>query len=629
MDTAHLNPRRTDVLRFWGGFSVVFLTFFAIELLGYLLLAPDTLFPLAFAGLWSLILAAIIKLLPRNAGRVVFGIVYYLFLIWTLAQAGYYQVFGKLMWLSTILYAGEGATFLWDVVSGFPLHWWLLGGGMLCLGIAVLQKFPRTRLPLPHRLFALIPCGLGVVGLCLVPAALCGVDADALDGEPEQTYQQVYDELYDVSKAYDICGVYQLTFRDVWNNGIYPMTEDYQEERSDSKEQIDAFFAQRPEKAANEMTGIFSGKNVVLVLMESMDDWMITPEDTPTIYRLMGEGIQFTSFYTPGYGSARTLNSEFCMNTGMYLPTSGTYLFDYMENSFRQSMAGQMTANGYTAEVFHYNSPDFYSRGVLEPAMGYDGYTSYEDFTETEEDLMNDSFLFQNQDIYRLFFREGATFNTIITRSAHLGYDYANDLSIYALERYPEYRQKYAGEEEICARAKARLVDDMFADLLRFLSQEGKLENTVIIAMTDHYTYGYQNQEELLRFSGLDEKQALLLERVPCFIWSADGPCMSVDKTLNTSDLLPTVLNLLGIDSPYSYLGQDAFDPRYPGYALFPDGSWISQGIVCQVDLEGNSRVLENHGPLFPTQEYLDAMCQTVQDYICINNLLLTSNYYQ
>lgn len=57
--------------------------------------------------------------------------------------------------------------------------------------------------------------------------------------------------------------------------------------------------------------------------MESMDDWLVNEMDTPAIYRLMNEGINFTNFYTADFGSVRTFNSEFCANTGMYLPTNG------------------------------------------------------------------------------------------------------------------------------------------------------------------------------------------------------------------------------------------------------------------------------------------------------------------
>ena len=104
---------------------------------------------------------------------------------------------------------------------------------------------------------------------------------------------------------------------------------------------------------------------------------------------------------------------------------------------------------------------------------------------------------------------------------------------------------------------------------------------------------------------------------------------MEVDKTLNTSDFLPTMLNLLGIDSPYSYLGQDAFDPSYKGYVLFPDGSWICDGVVCQVDAGGKVNILQNRNNLDVTSAYIDEMAVLSSAYIRISNLLLTANYYQ
>mgnify|MGYP002511321404 CR=1 FL=1 len=359
-----------------------------------------------------------------------------------------------------------------------------------------------------------------------------------------------------------------------------------------------------------------------MVLMESMDDWMITEQDTPTISKMASEGINFTNFYTPGYGTARTLNSEFCMNTGIYLPTTGRYVFNYVTNAFNQSIASQMTANGYSSYVFHYNDPDFYSRGVFEPAMGYADYVCYADYKNEKNALYSDTLLFDLPEVKDLFFREGQTFNTIITRSAHLSYKYNEVLSHYALKQYPQYKGLYGSEEEDCARVKAKLVDDMFARLLDELEAAGQLENTVIIAMTDHYTYGYKNMDELYAHSGVEEE--LLLEKTPCFIWSANGPQVEVTKTLNTSDFLPTVLNLMGIDSPYNYLGQDAFDPNYKGYALFPDGSWICDGVAYQ-----DGKILMNLQNRVVSDEEIAEMAQLSEEYRNISNLLLTADYYQ
>ena len=617
--------------RFFKKLLPLAIAYFLVEVLTAAVLLPDSLTGFAFAACWAVALAAISLVLPRLVGRIFFGITYYFFLLWSLAQIGYYSVFNRMMWLSDIFFAGEGAGFLGDVLGAFPLLWWIGGIALLGLGGVLIWTFPKVLPRIRWRLPYMVTVAAAIIMLIALPELVflrdLGVWGTRSEYAQSSSYRATYNTMYDARNVYDICGVYQLTFRDIWVHELYPLTPAYRSELEAQTGEIDEYFAQRGEHTDNEMTGIFEGKNVVLVLMESMDDWLITPEDTPTLCRLMGEGINFTDFYTPGYGTARTINSEFCINTGIYLPTTGDYVFDYVTNDFSQSIASQATANGFTAEVFHYNSPDFYSRGVFEPAMGYNAYNCYADYESDEDRLYDDCLLFDNPELSELFFREGQIFNTIITRSAHLSYVYNEVLSHYALKQYPEYRGKYASQEEDCARVKAKLVDDMFARLLEELEARGQLENTVIIGVTDHYTYGYKNTQELNTLSGVEE--TLLLEKTPCFVWSADGPAMTVDKTLNTSDFLPTMVNLLGYDSPYNYLGQDAFDPNYRGYALFPDGSWISDGVACLVGAGGQTHIIQNTNNKPVEEDYLKGMAEKTRQYIRISNLLLTSDYYQ
>ena len=612
--------------QFLTNFLILSAAFYLIELLSFLLLKPADLSGLVFGAFWAMLLASLILCFPKKAGRILFAVFYFLFLLWTFAQAAYYQIFGKMMWVSTIGYAGEGAAFIGDVLSYFPILWWASLPVMLGLGMALIYFFPSPCGKFLFRLPYLACSAICILGLCLTPEIIFQKD-DGIWGTHSEygqssSYRATYNTMYDTKKVYNITGIYHLTMRDIWANELYPLTPAYRKVIEQQRNTVDQYFADRGEHTDNEMTGIFEGKNVVMVLMESMDDWMIQKENTPTICRLMEEGINFTNFYTPGYGSARTLNSEFCMNTGVYLPTTGSYVFDYVTNSFSQSIASQMTQNGYSAKVFHYNSPSFYSRGVFEPAMGYESYVCYEDYTQDTDALYSDTLLFDMEEISDLFFREGATFNTIITRSAHLSYKYNEVLSHYALKQYPQYKGLYDSEEEDCARVKAKLVDNMFARLLQELEAQGQLENTVIIAMTDHYTYGYKNMDELYAHSGVSTE--LLLERTPCFVWSYGGPTMEVTKELNTADFLPTMLNLLGIDPPYNYLGQDAFDPNYEGYVLFPDGSWICDGVAWQ-----NDKILMNKENRTVTQEEIEKIAVLSAEYRNISNLLLTCNYYE
>ncbi len=618
-------------------FSLIFLSFFLIELFGLYFLLPrsqEKLWPLPFGLFWSAILGCTVFLLPRTIARVLFGISYFGAAVYTGFQTGYYLLFSEMMWLSDFRYASEGADYA-DVLLSYPAFWWLGILAMILLGIGILWKFPVwKRSACRYLLTAMVTVG-AVWGICFLPAQIFQED-DTIkyagsDYGRSQSAEAAYENMFNAHRLYQICGLYHTLAKDLYQHFLYPMMPSHAAEQATAEEEINAWFDSRTEREDNSMTGILKGKNVVLVLMESMDDWMIG-EHTPTLEKMMAEGINFTRFYTPVYGGIRTFNTEFAINTGSFLSSQGGYAFDFVTNSYNQSLANQLREAGYSAKTFHYNDPTFYSRGEFSPAFGYEEYVCYADYLgESDEKtaktlLYDDLLLFDQEELKAEFFREGKpTFNFVITRSAHLSYKYNEVLSHWGLKKYPEYRGLTGNEETDCALLKARLVDDFFARLLEELENQGQLENTVIIAVTDHYTYGYKDTDSLLQLSGVTEK--LLLEKTPCFIWSTDLQPQKVDKVLNTADLLPTVLNLLGTQSPYAYIGEDAFDETYDGFVPFSNGSWIYGDVAYDA---GSKKYFSVSGAQQAvTASFQQQMHEQVQQFIRINNLILNTDYYQ
>jgi hypothetical protein len=63
------------------------------------------------------------------------------------------------------------------------------------------------------------------------------------------------------------------------------------------------------------------------------------------------------------------------------------------------------------------------------------------------------------------------------------------------------------------------------------------------------------------------------------------------------------------------------------GYALFPNGSWVSQGIAYNVT-DDRLMVLTEDAPE-PTDEFLSRMSGIAMDFVRINNLILNTDYYK
>ncbi len=610
------------------GIVWIFFSLLAIELYMRLFIETDDLYGVWMSAMWALVATAAVLLFPRRLGQIFYAIGYFVCALFACGQIGCSKILGHMIWISDIAHFAEGAEYGGTILSGLNFGFWLASFVLIAIGVIGILLMPRFHRKWYHLLICVaVMAGAMTAKHYILKDCLSYEYADRYNVKVfRQTINHygIYSTFYDAQKVYTVCGYYQLVTQDVIRHHIRPLLPSYQQTLAAKKQAADDFYAARGEHEDNEMTGIFEGKNVVYILMETMDDFVINEDDTPTICRLMSEGINFTNFFTPIYASIHTFNTEFCANVGYYLPTSGLSTLNYVGNDFSMSLPSQFRELGYSANTFHYNTPVFYNRGVMLPAVGFEQYVSYEDYVDSPDssDLYDDSFMLKNETLCDMMFGGDQPFyNYIITRNAHTPYTYNDEFAKYGLEQYPEYIGKYDNETLDVIECKARLIDDMFAMLLEKLEEYGHLEDTVIVAFTDHYAYPISDQQMVMELSGVDN--TYLEMRTPCFIWSYDMEPMTVDKPLNTADLVPTVLNLFGIDNGYDYVGQDAFDENYEGYVVFSNGSWFS-GDVLYSGGEILSELSEGAAEAID----IEGMTELASKFIRTSDAMIETDYY-
>ncbi|WP_426350914.1 LTA synthase family protein [Alloiococcus sp. CFN-8] len=567
--------------------------------------------PNLFTLVWCIIIVIILQLISsRLIGRIIYAILYFITVTYVVIQYGYYMIFDKFLFISDFALAGEGAEYL-EYVLDIITPWIVFEIVVLVLfGIAGIIFFPKPAKSSIKRTLASIVCIVaGIVCIFFIPI-LYKSNESVKWNNPAYEYEKFSNSAYDM----ELTGIYQYVFRDTYLLFVGNL-KDY----SSIYKDIDGFFINKNNVKENEMTGIFKGKNIIIFMMESMDDWLITEGDTPTIYKMMKEGINFNNLYTPSYASGYTFNTEFAFNTSIYPYSNGNVTYSLIRNSFSESIANKFINAGYRVQSFHSGTATFYNRGSMHEVFGYEVYNSYQDYPEESVSVYDDRFLYISDELYSDLTCNSPFMSYVITYSPHLPYDIDDDLVQYALEKYPEYVEGEVTEENII-RAKARLTDDMFKGLLERLEEDGLLEDTVIIGFADHYSYGLTNQELLQQLS--EETGNSILENTPAFVYCAGRDItLEVNKTMQTTDLAPTIENLFGLEVSKEIMGHDIFDERYKGFAIFSDFSWITDEVYVK-----SGQVMWNNGM---TEEEINSMNEYVQDVYKINDAILDSDYYK
>lgn len=575
---------------------------------------PNILFNVMWIGL----VLGIALNVNRTLGKVIYWVFLIIYLVMFFANGIYYYYTGLFFNFNLVTMASEGSSYIWDtIISAKPVVY-VMSAAVIIVAAVSFRMFPKDkRKARPKRLLLLVAC---FVVLHIITPFLMGYANKDLEWDTWRNPHNIYDSFSDVNKSMKICGLYEFVFRDFYMTFLKPEEEENKEDLKFLEETYDNVTT--AEK--NQYTGIFEGKNVIFLQLEGMDSWLLNSDDTPNLYSLMSKSIVFNNHYSYYNGGGSTFNSELAVNTGFITPISYTQnAYTFNNNMFDNSLANIFKNMGYSVNAFHMNTREYYSRGINYDNWGYDHYYGLLD-VKNYDDLSYelDRELILNEKFYnKMFNTEEPFLHYIITYTPHTPFTTTKGMGkLLAETMYGASAENMDLSEEESARLYAGETDYMVGLLMEALKENELYDNTVIIAYADHYLYTLNDKTILDKYKETDNN---LINKTPFFIWSSDfGTASYVEKVNSQIDILPTVLNLFGVEyTPEYYIGRDIFDKAYKGYVFFSDYSWYDGNAYVEGGEVVNGAAIDNKA--------LEEMNTLINDLVRKNDMTLKYDYFR
>ncbi len=321
----------------------------------------------------------------------------------------------------------------------------------------------------------------------------------------------------------------------------------------------------------NAYTGLFRGKNLILITAESFSTPAIDEVLTPTLYRLTHEGFVFRNFYQPDWTQS-TCGGEFSVVTGL-IPNwiSGCPAAQAcIGNRMPITLARLFAPLGYSVPAWHNGIYTYYDRNLYLSTFGY----SFEGCDGGGLELPSNGFPRSDLEMMEAtadsyiddYVENGVPFHAYyMTISGHGGYSWGgNEMSAKhraAVEaRYPALSET----------AQAYLACNMELDLaleclVEKLEAAGIADDTLIVMTGDHYPYMMITGDHVDHYNELrgfeDTENVTSRYRNTLLMWCGgmEEPVI-VDTPCSSIDIVPTLCNLFGLDyDSRLYSGRDIF----------------------------------------------------------------------
>jgi len=329
--------------------------------------------------------------------------------------------------------------------------------------------------------------------------------------------------------------------------------------------------------------GAAKGKNLIILQMESFQNFLIHltidgHEITPNMNKLADSSIYFPRFFQQ-VGQGNTSDAEYIVNTSFYVPPDGPATEIYAPKEL-PSLPKLLQGLGYDTATFHTNEVDFWNRGELYRALGFNRYYDKAFFGEDDTIFYgsSDEVLYSrtSAELGRMNAGSQPFYSQVISMSSH------NPFSIpenkYQMHLPERFEGTFIGDY---IRAQ-NYADYALGQFIGELKQNGVWDDSLIVLYGDHRglpIFSLEDDDKALMEEILDHEYTERdLINIPLIIASGGVASPSVKYQLGGQvDILPTVANLLGVSlDNHIHFGQDLLNQT--AYNLLPQRYYLPTG---------------------------------------------------
>ncbi|MEA4962149.1 LTA synthase family protein [Lutispora sp.] len=390
-------------------------------------------------------------------------------------------------------------------------------------------------------------------------------------------------------------------------------------EKNETIKSIHQYFRKAEPSSKNEYTGKYKGYNLILITAESFSPYAVRRDVTPTLYKLVNEGYNFTGFYTPIWGVS-TSDGEYVAYTSL-IPKTGVWSFYKSGKISMPFVLGNQLKNlGYKTLAYHNNTYTYYRRDVSYPNMGYaykglgSGLEVEKTWPESDLEMMEKTIPeYIGKEPFHIYY---------MTVSGHMRYSFAGNAMA---SKNKKYVQGLPYSEPCKAYIACQIeLDRALEYLLNKLEEAGIADRTLIALSSDHYPYGLES-DELEELAGHPIEKNFELFKNNFILYTKGMKPVVVDKPCSSLDILPTLSNLMGLEYDSRLLmGRDIFSDSEP-LVLFNNKSFITD----KGSYNAESRVFIQKQGAKVDEDYIKAISETVNAKFFYSARILETNYYK